>query len=293
VRVRGFADYRPQARNRVLVENVQTVLNDMQDFLPLTLRQVFYRLVVKQQIDKTEKGYARLCEVCSRARRARMISFDDIRDDGPTINSGFDFVNDSDLKTHISKLRTTARMDLQSFQERRVWLWCEAAGMVPQLSRVAHKYGVSVISSGGFDSLTMKYEMSQQLDSNAVVLHLGDYDPSGVHIFSSLAEDINALYQGPGIIGDVFGFSVGEILSDGIGFVRLAVTPEQRDELGLPTAPPKASDNRSFDDKSTVQCEAISPPDLAEIVEGAIREHTDIEAYQAALRWQQGVREAA
>ena len=42
-----------------------------------------------------------------------------------------------------------------------------------------------------------------------------------------------------------------------------------------------------------VQCEAISPPDLAEIVESAILEYTDIEKYEATLVWQQQIRDAA
>ena len=271
MRVRGYAAYRPQKHNAELVENVQSVLDDMSGYLPLTLRQVFYRLVVNQQIQKTENGYARLCEVCNRARRAGMISFSHIRDDGPKIDSGHDFVTDDDLTTYLTDFREAARMDLQSFQEHRIFVWCEAAGMVPQLSRVAHQYGVTVISSGGFDSLTMKHDMAGELCGHSIVLHLGDYDPSGVHIFSSLAEDIQAL-------------------GADAEFIRLAVTPEQRDDMDLPTAPPKATDNRSFDDTKTVQCEAISPPDLAEIVENAILEHTDYKQYENALAWQEEIR---
>src|SRR5262245_4214059 len=33
-------------------------------------------------------------------------------------------------------------------QERRVAIWCEAQGMVPQLRRVADPYGVPVVSGG-------------------------------------------------------------------------------------------------------------------------------------------------
>ena len=290
-RVRGYAEYKPQNRNRELVENVQAVLAGMSDYLPLTLRQVFYRLVVKEQIEKTENGYARLCEVCNRARRAGMIRFNHIRDDGPRIETGHDFVTADDLTHYLTDFREDARMDLQSFQEYRIYVWCEAAGMVPQLTRVAHKYGVTVLSSGGFDSLTMKHDMAEQFDDDCIVLHLGDHDPSGVHIFKSLAEDIRA-FKNPFSSDDgVFGM-LGDLVC-GVGFVRLAVTPEQRDDMGLPTAPPKATDNRSFDDDETVQCEAISPPDLAEILENAILEYTDIEQYEAALDWQQQIREAA
>jgi len=43
---------------------------------------VFYRLVATCGFDKTERSYARLCEAMARARRAGLISFDVIRDDG-------------------------------------------------------------------------------------------------------------------------------------------------------------------------------------------------------------------
>lgn len=273
-RVRGFAPWNPRSESLELVGNVQTILVAMHEYLPLTLRQVFYRLVVAGQIDKTEKGYARMCEVCNRARRAGRLMFSDIRDDGPTINAGFDFTDANHLTNYLRELKTGARMDLQSFQERRVWVWCEAQGMVPQLKRVAHEYGVSVISSGGFDSVTMKYDMANQLSDDCVVLHLGDHDPSGLHIFSSLADDICQL-------------------GADAEFIRLAVTPEQVAEKELPTAPPKKTDNRSFSGDLTTQCEAISPPDLARILEDAILSYTDEYKYAEALAWQDEMRESA
>ena len=42
-------------------------------------------------------------------------------------------------------------------------LGCEAAGMVPQLARVAHPRGASVLSGGGFDSLTAKHDLAQEI----------------------------------------------------------------------------------------------------------------------------------
>ena len=52
--------------------------------LPLTVRQIFYRLVGAHGYDKTEQAYARLGEHLNRARRAGLIEFDAIRDDGIT-----------------------------------------------------------------------------------------------------------------------------------------------------------------------------------------------------------------
>ncbi|MEE8408304.1 MAG: tyrosine-type recombinase/integrase [Myxococcota bacterium] len=77
-------------------------------------------------------------------------------------------------------------------------VWVEAAGMVPQATRVAHELGVPVYSSGGFDSLTTKREAAQRILERhrpTVVLHIGDYDPSGLSIFDSAAEDITAMVR--------------------------------------------------------------------------------------------------
>lgn len=274
-RPRGFTPWRPARKSLELVSAAHDVLDEYADLLPLTLRQVFYRLVAQGAIDKTERGYARLCEVMNRARRAEMVPMDAIRDDGTTIRTAHDFDDEAEANDYLHHLAANARMDLQRGQSERLEVWCEAAGMVPQLQRVAHPYGVPVISSGGFDSLTAKYETASRYDAQGAttVLHLGDYDPSGVHIFKSLAEDIQAFTFAP------------------VVFIRLAVRPEQIEQYGLPTAPPKKSDNRAFNDTRTVQAEAFDPAQLASLVRYAIEARMDMGAYSDALEWQAGVRE--
>ncbi len=65
--------------------------------------------------------------------------------------------------------------------------------MVPQLERVAHPLGAVVMSGGGFDSLTDKYNFAAQLDDRPTdVFDLGDHDPSGAHKCIAYQEDIEA-----------------------------------------------------------------------------------------------------
>ena len=52
------------------------------------------------------------------------------------------------------------------------------------------------------------------------------------------------------------------------------MTPDQIDELGLPTAPVKDTDNRAFTG-ATCQAEAIPPDTLREILLDAVRERVD------------------
>jgi hypothetical protein len=85
-RPRGFAPWNPQGKTRHLLAQIETVLDEYADYLPLTIRQVFYRLVGKFGYDKTEQAYSRLCEAFNCARRVGLISFDAIRDHGGTRN---------------------------------------------------------------------------------------------------------------------------------------------------------------------------------------------------------------
>ncbi len=84
-RVRGLAAWQPQRKTLGLLAVVQAVLAEYAAYLPLTIRQIFYRLVGAYDYDKTERAYARLGEHLNRARRAGMIRFEAIRDDGVTV----------------------------------------------------------------------------------------------------------------------------------------------------------------------------------------------------------------
>lgn len=80
--LRGYAPWRPQARASYTLGHVEDTFARYVDHLPLTARQVYYSLVAAGHLDKTEAGYDHLCDVLKRGRRAGMIKFSDIRDDG-------------------------------------------------------------------------------------------------------------------------------------------------------------------------------------------------------------------
>jgi len=268
-RVRGFAEWRPHGATGTLLHAVGNILDEYQAHLPLTLRQIFYRLVAMHGFEKTEKSYKRLCEILNRARRAGAVAFDAIRDDG-FHKSGF--LGWNDVEHFVYNVRRDVdefTLDRQNDQGERLALWCEATGMVPQLEAVSKQYSVPVYSSGGFDSLTVKHDLAKEFaELDAVtILHVGDHDPSGVHVALSLDEDVRAFLDELG----------GEAT-----FERLAVTPAQIAAHRLPTAPPKVTDRRCFQGQ-TVQAEALPPDLLARIVEDAIREHIDWDIYAETL----------
>jgi len=268
-RPKGFITWQPRAGTQEILSQVKEVLQQYKEYWPLSIRQIFYRLVGIYDYEKTEKAYRRLCEYLGRARRARIIPFEAIRDDGWIRKNPHCYAGPGEFIDNVIAAAEEFTRDKQESQAYRVYLLAEAAGMIPQLARVAEPYSIPVMSSGGFDSLTVKYDLAKEArggDKKAVFLHIGDYDPSGVCIFDSLAADIEAFAEGAAV------------------FKRIALTPEQIEFYSLPTAPAKKTDKRGNEITDTCQAEALPPDELARILEGAITDIYDLALFEQDRR---------
>lgn len=267
----GFIhNWRPQSNNTELIESTKAVLAEYEIYGPMTLRQIFYRLVGTVGYEKSERAYKKLGETLHLARRAKMIPFSAIRDDCETVIESDGWNSSEALMEAISCSVQNFELQADIGQPFRIMILCEAAGMVPMVAQMIAAFGIVVRSSGGFSGVTAKYALAENIakhfyefDRPTVILHMGDYDPSGEHIFLNLERDVGAF------LDDITAGSVSL-------FHRIAVTPEQIVWFALPTAPAKLSDNRSFaglngDGTSIVQVEALNPDDLAKIVNAAIR----------------------
>jgi hypothetical protein len=279
VRPRGMAPWSPSPESLELVGAVREVLAEYEDQLPLTLRQVFYRLVASRSYEKTEQAYGRLGETLNRARRAGLVPFEHVRDDGGEAILPQTFGSPEEFLDWARDNADVFNLDRQHGQPQYLEVWVEAAGMARMVADVALQYGVPVYSAGGFDSTTGKHDAAARFlerDNEAedglptIVLHLGDYDASGVSLFVAAAEDVTAFVEDFG--------------GDEPEFVRVAVTEAQIGEYGLPSAPPKKNDKRSvFTDTKTVQCEAFEPDQLQKIVRAAIEERLDMDVFEQTL----------
>ncbi len=271
-RPRGYAEWSPQTSTRSLLTDVEDVLERYREHLPLTIRQVFYALVGAERLDKSEHAYARLGEHLNRARRAQLIPFEAIRDDGvisfhADYHSGVD-----DFHEDTARRVRQYRRDRQAGQPWRLELWSEAAGMAGQLAKVADAYSVPVFSAGGFASLSaVRLIADRALQSNTptLMLHVGDLDPSGESIFASIAQDAAAFVR-----------EDRTIHTTRLDALRVALTVEHVEALALPTSPAKATDSRSRGwQGGTCQLEALPPDVLAAIVRETIEAHLDLDVY--------------
>lgn len=289
----GLAEWDPNYETLVLIEQVQSVLTEYRSYLPMTGRQIFYRLVGNHDYAKTEKAYKSLLEKLVRARRAGLIPWSAIRDDGVTIAGGGGWSGIDEFANSIRGMADGFWLDPMIDQPAVIELWCEAQGMVPQMERVAGEFGILVYSSGGFNSVTMKHNAATRFIVEArdrgrstILLHVGDHDPSGVAIYDNLELDLNAMIED-------YGRRHGDIAhADVLITKRIAVTQQQADDFGLDSAPPKSSDSRTASwEGDTYQVEAMSPANLASEVSMAIDNVIDAGALAETEERQVAIRE--
>jgi hypothetical protein len=286
-RPKGYAPYRPQKKTARILMRVKEVLEEYKEYLPLTARQIFYRLVGTHSYPKTEAAYKNLCEYLNRARRAKQIPFEHIRDDGISVIDHAHYADENAFYKHIHDEGKAYKRDKLTRQKVNIRVYCEAAGMMPQLERVCEPYSIPVYSCSGFDSLSAKYKLKEfcwrqfvYKGRPTVILHLGDHDPSGESIFNDgLVQDIHAF-----LAEDVPHKDPREVAD----FERVALVEEHVERYSLETEPPKATDSRTANWKGArtgaCQLEALPPDKLAVLLEAAIKRQLDMTVYREDLK---------
>lgn len=310
--VYGYVKYNPTPEKRYWLECSARVLLEYKDELPLTVRQVFYRLVANFEYSKTEKAYGQLAHMLTRARRASLledpgttvkIPFGALRDDKLRSRQALTYEGPEEFRESIRESADTYALDRQVGQEQHVEMWCEAQGMMPVLSGIAEPYTIRVSSSGGYDSITTKHDLAVRIARRAkeeelptLLLHVGDFDGSGEDMFMNLEKDVGTMVMQ----------LTGARRRKWFNCERVALTAEQVIERNVITAPPKPSDSRSaaFVERNwnvvdwaghediSAQLEALTPTDLRELFEEVITGHLDMDAYQRQLNLEERQRNA-
>jgi len=276
-----YPQWRPQKKTKILLAQVMNIFEIYRSQLPLTLRQVFYILVANYAYEKTERAYKRLGDHLNMARRAGWIPFNHLRDDSLHGYFGDGYKSEDAFWADIERRAKGFTLDKLENQDYKIRVHCEAVGMLPQLRRVCRPFSIPVYSCSGFDSLSVKHDLREEIittknyeGKSTVILHLGDCDPSGASIFKD------------GMVADVLAFLEADFEDlpywepeDVAIFKRVAMLPNQAKDLGVPPAPPKKEDSRSkaWGDAPTYQLEAMPPDVLAEHLEVAIYDWLDLD----------------
>src|SRR5882724_76393 len=240
---------------------------------PMTMRQLFYRLVSVAAIANTRKDYQRVSPIMTKARNDGRVGFDSIVD-----RSRPEYMPNvfEDAAQYADVVKNAYRKDYWRLQPERVELWCEKDSVIGSIEELTNKLGVIVRVSRGFLSTTKAHDLAEVIKSSEkpmTLFYLGDHDPSGRQIEADMAERIRGY-------GSKFTIT------------RLAIHAADIAKFKLPPLRVKESDSRAagflrrYANKS-VELDALPPTELRRRIEGAVREKLDAELWDRAVMVEQ------
>jgi hypothetical protein len=232
---------------------------------PMTVRQVFYRMVSRGAIAKTEGEYKRtVVRLLGQMRWDGEIPFGWIADNTRWMRKP---QTDSSVEAALRRVAESYRRSLWDDQPVYVEIWLEKDALAGVLYPETDSWDVPLMVTRGYPSLSYLNEAAEVIEAQgkpAYLYYFGDYDPSGLDIPRKVEEGIRK--RAPGA---------------DIHFERVAVTAEQIEAWALPTRPTKRNDSRSkgFQGES-VEVDAIPAGTLRSLVKDCIVRHVDQRALE-------------
>ncbi len=228
---------------------------------PMTLRQLFYRLVSNGTIGKKETEYKSLASITKDMRLDGELSFDWFADNTRWQRKPRTY---SSLERGVEIFAEAYRRDIWRNQENYVEIWLEKDALAGVVYEVTAEFDVPLMVSRGYSSLSYLHGAAMQIDyidKPTYIYYFGDYDPSGRDIPRDIETKLRTFAPDAEIHFEIIG-----------------VTPEQIEIFNLQTRPTKTTDSRSknFEGES-VEVDAIPPKILRsmvkEVIERNINEH--------------------
>jgi hypothetical protein len=253
-------------RTRAAIDGIkQAILDVISDDPPMTVRQVFYQLVARGVIEKTERQYQQtVIRLMTDMRIADELPFEWVIDESRRrrITQTFESISNA-LECTAKFYRRSALEAADDYLE----IWCEKDALSGLLWGVTSDYDVPLMVSRGMPSLTFLHGTAQEIahaeesGKSTYIYQFGDWDPSGVLIPKSIEARLEQMCE--------------ELGCEPPYVERVALTKAHITEFNLPTRPTKRDGNRhanSFEGES-VELDALPPRILREMVREVIGRH--------------------
>jgi hypothetical protein len=264
--VYGTSPIKRTRRTRAEIEALDvTLIEIVEAFSPVTVRQVFYQAVNRSLVPKSEsKGYRVVQRRLVALRASWEIPHGAIVDGTRYVHGHQRY---DDLDEFTSYAAGLYRKDYWATSEVNVEVWLEKDALKGVLvPTVVDECGLGLHVTRGFASITYLQEATEQIEADGrptYVYVLTDFEPSGVSIAEKVEEELTE--RAP--------------FSD-ITVERLAVNREQIERWNLPTRPTKTSDTRArkfrqLHGTDSVELDAIPPDELRRLVKDAIDSHME------------------
>lgn len=256
------------------LNKVKDVLNELEAYKPLTLRQIYYQLVSKDFIENKVSQYGMLSKLLKWSRIDGHISWGDVEDRVRFFHNRAGFRDkDRFVEQELSSFLSGYNRNLLQSQDKYLEIWIEKDALSSIFTRVAQQYCVSVVVCRGFSSVSFlhdfKSRLTYQTDKKPVILYFGDFDPSGVEMLESMKLTLE-----------------DELRVTGIDFKRVALKLDDIHRYQLPHNPDALKDKDTRAAKHVaaygaiaVELDALPPAVLEQKIRDAIENEIDIDKF--------------
>ena len=257
------------------LNKVKKILEELEEFKPLTLRQIYYQLVGKGFIENNVSQYTMLSGLLKKARIDGHISWDDVEDRVRAYHDLTGWQNNKVfLNASTQHFLTNYKRDLLQSQNVYLEIWIEKDALSSIFTRTASPYTVPVVVCRGFSSVSFLNEYKTRLqyhkDKNPVMLYFGDFDPSGVEMLTAMKTTLS-----------------DELNVTGIVFKRVGLLKEDVYNYSLPHSPDalKKTDTRAKKHieefgEIAVEIDALPPQVLQQKIIEGIENVIDLELFR-------------
>lgn len=158
---------------------------------PQTVRQVFYQMVSRGFVDKTEQEYdGTVCRLLGEMREDGRVPWDWVIDNTRWVRRPVTY---DELSHAIYSLARGYRRDLWKNADHYVEIWVEKDALAGVLEAETEPLDVPLLAAKGYSSLSFLHAAAlniADLDKPAYIYHLGDSDPSGENAALVIERDL-------------------------------------------------------------------------------------------------------
>ncbi|MFC1782350.1 hypothetical protein ACFL02_02050 [Planctomycetota bacterium] len=284
IRARHLAGW--QNKSIEFLAKANNMLEIMREYWPLTLRQLYYRLVGVQVIENEMEEYKRLSRALIKARLQGLIPWESIEDRVRSYIERTQYA-DADVYVALTKKHFLAHYarDLLQTQPVSLEVWTEKDAVVGLCERAANQYGVPIIVTRGNPSITFIHELKERVFYEAEtnnrpthIIYLNDFDPSGMKMLPAVE---HTLKTEMGVPADIFTAE------------RCMLTHQQFVELNLPYSIKaikwKDRNAKAFVEQyghCAAEMDALEPAAFIDILDKCIRSNLDLSEFDHQVELQ-------
>jgi hypothetical protein len=239
----------------------------------LTVRQIHYQFVQRGWMPNTGATYDRIQGAINTGRNVGLISWTAIEDRGRNLMG----LNHQTSPAQVLRDALAGySIDKWANQPFRPEVWVEKQALEGVVGQICNRLEVDFYAQKGYNSTSEHWRAGRrfadyiQRGQRPIVFHLGDHDPSGIHMTESNAEKLS-LYAGVPVMVS-----------------RLALNMDQIEQYSPPPNPAKENDSRfaSYRDlygEESWELDALDPQVIQDLIRDAVMRIRDEEAWDVMV----------